>query len=215
VIYLNCHTTTVGDISELWHEDLGGRPFGAVEMKFEMGADGSRRDFGVLLIDCEKFEKSKILDRAMDFARRAASSFHDRDVMDARINGDGHASLSPRYDFIPLVGNPKKCIEKFGTPIVIHHACVEPWKLSASIAKFFHKFGLFKYSASILMSFWAFAAASDADKKFFGEKKLRTLSFFCKMAGGAVASFVRSRASGTCHFLKNARKAKTLRRGER
>ncbi|MDR1433278.1 MAG: glycosyltransferase family 8 protein [Puniceicoccales bacterium] len=207
VIYLDCDIVANGDISELWHENLAGRPFGAVEEDGNLSDEKTRLykraslllssdkfyyNSGVLLIDCEQFEKSKIFERVIAYVKGTEIflSCPEQDAMNACLGQDEHMPLSPRYNFIPFASLAKKCLGKIKEPLLIEYACVKPWQMNRATVEFFHSLGICRYATTMLLNFWKAADAMGAEK--FGSKNISpTLKFFCKSIFQPVEKFAK------------------------
>jgi lipopolysaccharide biosynthesis glycosyltransferase len=185
-----------GDISELWGEDLGDRPLGAIS------EDGNFFDFksrerhrgklgipmgnscygsGTLLINCEKFVKSKIFARVIDCIKtvQVQLSCPEQDAMNICLGRDERMSLSPRYGFCPCAPLAKMCLKKIGRPVVVHYACFKPWLMSRATVNAFHFLGLFKWQTSNFLKFWDYAAEIGFSPNSPGAVR-RTLGFLFK-----------------------------------
>ncbi|MDR1595787.1 MAG: glycosyltransferase family 8 protein [Puniceicoccales bacterium] len=218
VIYLDCDIVANGDILELWHEDLGGRPFGAVEEDGNLSDEKTRLykqsvlelskekfyyNSGVLLIDCEKFKESKIFERVIEYVgnTKIFLSCPEQDAMNACLEQDEHLPLSPKYNFIPFATLARECLKKIGKPILIEYACVKPWQMDRGTVKFFHSLKMFPYATTMLMEFWAYADTIDSGG-FDGKNIFSTLKFFLKCATQPVEIFIKK----CCSAIKSGQK---------
>ncbi|MDR1457313.1 MAG: glycosyltransferase family 8 protein [Puniceicoccales bacterium] len=197
VIYLDCDIVATGDISELWHEDLNGRPFGAVEEDGNFSDEKIRADklaylkfpeenryynSGVLLIDSKKFEESQIFERVIGQVKQTKIFLPcpEQDAMNICLRNDEHLPLHPKYNFIPFASLSKKCFFSIGKNVVlIEYACVKPWEMNRPTVKLFHCLGLCRYSTFMLLKFWYYAdQLGDVDPS--NKNPFPTLKFFYK-----------------------------------
>ncbi|MDR2628414.1 MAG: glycosyltransferase family 8 protein [Puniceicoccales bacterium] len=213
VIYLDCDTIAVGDISELWHEDLNGRPFGAVEEDGNFSDEKLRANklaylkfpeenryynSGVLLIDSKKFEESQIFERVIGQIKETKIFFPcpEQDAMNICLRNDEHLALSPKYNFMPFTPSSKKCFRKIKNPTIMHYAYIKPWKMNRTTVKLFHFLGFCRYSTSMLLKFWHYADRL-GDISPSNKNPLSTLKFFYKRLFQPTERFLRT------VFLKN------------
>ncbi|MBQ8498183.1 MAG: glycosyltransferase family 8 protein [Clostridia bacterium] len=91
IVYLDCDLVVLGDISELYHTDLGGNIFGAAPEEFVQNTPEFRLyaekalgvcpdtyvNAGVLVIDLEQFRKHKIEEKFLDLI-----THYDFDLLD-------------------------------------------------------------------------------------------------------------------------------------
>ncbi|MDR2603035.1 MAG: glycosyltransferase family 8 protein [Puniceicoccales bacterium] len=195
VIYLDCDTIAVGDIGELWNEDLKGRPFGAVEevgnfidpdavwrKRMTLGLPMGRRYYntGVLFFDCGKYQKSKIFERVVEFVKSTSISlmFPEQDAMNICLQNDEHLALSPKYNFMPFHTLSKRCLQVIKKPIVIHYAAVKVWKLNLNkiLIRILYIFGMCKYSLGMILCFWQYSDRVDGEK-FSSRSIIPTIKF--------------------------------------
>ncbi|MDR1233112.1 MAG: glycosyltransferase family 8 protein [Puniceicoccales bacterium] len=197
VVYLDCDIVAIGDIFELWNEDLNGRPFGAVEEDGNFSDEKIRADklaylkfpeenryynSGVLLIDSKKFEESKIFERVIEQVKQTKIFFPcpEQDAMNICLRNDEHLPLHPKYNFIPFASLSKKCFAAIGKNVVfIEYACVKPWEMNRTMVKLFHCLGLCRYSTFMLLKFWHYADQL-GDVNPSNKNPLSTLKFFYK-----------------------------------
>ncbi|MDR2737353.1 MAG: hypothetical protein LBB18_00210 [Puniceicoccales bacterium] len=227
VIYLDCDVIAVGDISELWTEDLRGRPFGAIEedgtlfpslprrkMKNELGIPERNVYYnsGVLLIDCQRFEKSKIFERVINVVQRVQFflKFPEQDAMNMCLKNDEHMPLSPKYNFIPCAPLAKLCLKKIRKPVIIQYASFKPWIFNRSLMRACNSLGLFKFSTSIFLKFWE--CADEVEFPVNAEKNIcGTLNFFYKELLQPIERFFRWKFKDTpISFFREYLKCKTL-----
>ncbi|MDR2778692.1 MAG: glycosyltransferase family 8 protein [Puniceicoccales bacterium] len=210
VIYLDCDIVAVGDIMELWKEDLKGCPFGAVEEDGNFSNEKIRADklaylkfpkenryynSGVLLIDSKKFEESQIFERVIDQVKKTKIflPFPEQDAMNICLRNDEHLALDPKYNFIPFASLSKKCFASVGKSLVlIEYACVKPWEMNRTMVKIFHRLGLCRYSTFMLLKFWQYADEL-GDVNPGNKNSLSTLKFFYKRLFQPIERFFKSR----------------------
>jgi lipopolysaccharide biosynthesis glycosyltransferase len=209
VIYLDCDVVVDGDIAGLWDEDLRGCPFGAVEEDgnfFNVGTRRRRRHrlgmgkcdayygSGTLLIDCRKFEESRIFERVIEWIGHTNICLPcpEQDAMNLCLRGDEHRPLSPKYGFTPCAPLAESCLRKIRKPIVIHYSCFKPWTASRATVEFFHCLGLFRRRTTLFLKFWEYA-----DGVGFGSNGrgavMATLKVFWKLAFQPIERFVAER----------------------
>ncbi|MDR2603036.1 MAG: glycosyltransferase family 8 protein [Puniceicoccales bacterium] len=216
VIYLDCDTIAVGDISELWNEDLNGCPFGAVEedgnffnektkwrrMK-EINFPENKHYYnsGVLLIDTHRFEDSKIFERVIEFMENIdlQLSCPDQDAMNLCLDCSEHMTLDPKYNFIPFASSSAKCLKKIQKPIIIHYAGKKPWEMNKKIIRFAASYGVGKYHMSMMLKYWEYADYVDG-KKFSSGNVFHTLKFLYKCLFQPIERFISRKC---CHFQKS------------
>ncbi|MDR2776508.1 MAG: glycosyltransferase family 8 protein [Puniceicoccales bacterium] len=221
VIYLDCDIVAVGDISELWNEDLNDCPFGAVEEDGNFSDEKIRADklaylkfpeenryynSGVLLIDSQKFEESQIFERVIEQVKQTKIFFPcpEQDAMNICLRNDEHLSLHPKYNFIPFASLSKKCFASIGENVVlIEYACVKPWEMNRPTVKLFHYLGLCRYSTFMLLKFWHYADQL-GDVSPSNKNPFPTLKFFYKRLFQPIGRFF-SKA------IANVRKSRTCK----
>ncbi|MDR1401741.1 MAG: glycosyltransferase family 8 protein [Puniceicoccales bacterium] len=215
VIYLDCDIVAIGDISELWNEDLQGRPFGAVEedgnffgekirankLKYlKFPKENRYYNSGVFLMDPKKFEESQIFERVINQIKKTKIFLHypEQDAMNMCLRNDEHLPLHPKYNFMPFALLAKKCFHDIGRKVVlIEYACVKPWEMNRTTVKIFHKLGLCRYSTFMLQKFWYYADKL-GDVTLSNKNPLSALKFFYKrllqplerLAVGAISKII-------------------------
>ncbi|MDR2432307.1 MAG: glycosyltransferase family 8 protein [Puniceicoccales bacterium] len=217
VIYLDCDTIAVDDISELWNEDLNGRPFGAVEedgnffntktklrKMQEINLPESKHYYntGILLIDTHRFEDNKIFERVIDFVRNTnlRLSCPDQDAMNLCLADDEHMVLDPKYNFIPFASSSEECLKKIKEPIIImHYAGKKPWEMNKKVIRFAAWCGMEKYHMAMMLKYWEYADCIDK-KKFSSGNILHTLKFLYKCLFQPIEKFISRKC---CHFQKS------------
>ncbi|MDR1528147.1 MAG: glycosyltransferase family 8 protein [Puniceicoccales bacterium] len=196
VIYLDCDIVAVGDIGELWKEDLNGRPFGAVEevgnfidpetvwrKRMTLGLPVGRRyyNMGVLFFDCGKFQESKIFERVVEFVKstRIPLALPEQDAMNVCLQNEEHLALSPKYNFMPFLMLSKRCFRTIKTPVIIHYAAVKVWQLNLNkiLIKILYLFGVCRYTLGVILCFWQYSDRVDG-KKFSSRSIIPTIKFF-------------------------------------
>ncbi|MDR0742689.1 MAG: glycosyltransferase family 8 protein [Puniceicoccales bacterium] len=217
VIYLDCDIVAIGDISELWNEDLEGRPFGAVEEDGNFSDEKIRADklaylkfpeenryynSGVLLIDSKKFEESQIFERVIEQVKQTKIFFPcpEQDAMNICLRNDEHLPLHPKYNFIPFASLSKKCFASIEKNVVlIEYACVKPWEMNRTTVKLFHCLGLCRYSTSMLLKFWHYADQL-GDMNPGNKNPFPTLKFFYKRLFQPMGRFFSKIIANTRNF---------------
>ncbi|MDR1233113.1 MAG: glycosyltransferase family 8 protein [Puniceicoccales bacterium] len=215
VIYLDCDTIAVGDISELWNEDLNGRPFGAIEedgnffnaktkwrrMK-EINFPENKHYYnsGVLLIDTHKFEDNKIFERVIGFVKNTdlQLSCPEQDAMNLCLADDEHMTLSPKYNFIPFAFSSAECLKKIKEPIIMHYAGRKPWEMNKKVIGLAALCSMKKYHMSMMLKYWEYADYVDK-KKFSNGNIFHTLKFLYKCLFQPIEQFI----SRKCCLAKN------------
>jgi lipopolysaccharide biosynthesis glycosyltransferase len=216
VIYLDCDTIAVGDISELWNEDFNGRPFGAVEEdgNFFSAKTKLRRmkeinfpenkhyyNSGVLLIDSKQFEKSQVFKRVIEFVKNTSLRLlsPEQDAMNLCLADDEHMALSPKYNFIPFASLSEECLRKVKSPTIMHYAGRKPWEMNKKVIGFAALCGMKKYHMSMMLKYWEYADYVDK-KKFSNGNIFHTLKFFYKCFFQPIEKFISRKC---CHFQKS------------
>ncbi|MDR1890704.1 MAG: glycosyltransferase family 8 protein [Puniceicoccales bacterium] len=216
IIYLDCDTIAVGDIAELWEEDLKGCPFGAVEedgnffnaktklrkmKEIHLPENKHYYNTGVLLIDTRKFEDNKIFERVIEFVKNTdlQLSCPEQDAMSLCLADNEHVSLSPKYNFIPLTLLSEECFKKVKKLTIIHYAGVKPWQTNKKVVKFAKLCGLRKYHTSMLLKYWEYADYVDR-KKFSNGNIFHALKFLYKCIFQPIEQFISRKC---CHFMKS------------
>ncbi|MDR1413845.1 MAG: glycosyltransferase family 8 protein [Puniceicoccales bacterium] len=196
VIYLDCDTITTGDISNLWNEDLQGRPFGAVEedgnfsdektklrkmKEINLPKDNHYYNSGALLIDTHKFESDKIFERVLEIIAKTnlKLSCPEQDAMNLCLADNEHMALPAIYNFMPFAPLAKQYLKNSGNVIIVHHASTKPWHMNKTIVKMFHFFGFYHYSTGVFLQYWEYADCVDK-KKFSNGNIFPALKFFYK-----------------------------------
>ncbi|MDR1457311.1 MAG: glycosyltransferase family 8 protein [Puniceicoccales bacterium] len=215
VIYLDCDTIAVGDIFELWNEDLKGRPFGAIEedgnffnektklrrMK-EINFPENRHYYnsGVLLVDSKQFEKSQVFERVIEFVKNTNLRLlsPEQDAMNLCLADDEHMALSPKYNFIPFASFSEACLKKVKSPRIIHYAGRKPWEMNKKVIRFAASCGMGKYHMSMMLKYWEYADYVD-EKKFSSGNIFHTLKFLYKCLFQPIERFISRKC---CHFQK-------------
>ena len=196
VIYLDCDIIANDDIIKLWNEDLAGCPFGAVEEegnlfsqsahrkhkeKFNIPADHKYFNSGVLLIDCKKFEQSRVYERVLEAIKNADVPFifPEQDAMNFCLNNDEHYSLSPKYNFCPFTPLAKDVLRKEKRLALIEFTCVKPWFFNRKLVRVFARLHICSYTVKFLLLFWKYS--DQVDKERYQSKDISyTLKFFYK-----------------------------------
>lgn len=178
VIYLDCDIIADGDIIELWNEDLNGCPFGAVEedgnffknkerenYKARIGVHLSNKYFlsGMLLIDCKKFEESKIFERVIKCIQTSKVAFccPEQDAMNVCLNNDEHCPLSPKYNFCPFAPLAQKCLKIIQRAVVVHYSGMKPHLCNRKLISVLSKCHMFPYVTNMFLKFWNYADRID------------------------------------------------------
>lgn len=178
VIYLDCDIIADGDIAELWNEDLAGCPFGAVEedgnffnskskerYKEGIGVPLSNKYFssGMLLIDCKKFEQSKIFERVIKCIQTSNVVFScpEQDAMNVCLSNDEHCPLSPKYNFCPFTPLAHKCLKIIQHPVIIHYSGMKPHSCNRKLISVLTKCHMFSYETNMFLKFWKYADKID------------------------------------------------------
>ncbi|MDR0693070.1 MAG: glycosyltransferase family 8 protein [Puniceicoccales bacterium] len=216
VIYLDCDIIAVGDIAELWNEDLKGRPFGAIEeggnffnektklrKMQEINLPESKHYYnsGILLIDTHKFEDDKIFERVIGFVKDTdlQLSCPEQDAMNLCLDDDEHMALDPKYNFIPFASSSEECLKKIKEPIIImHYAGKKPWEMNKKIIRFAASCGMGRYHMSMMLKYWEYADYVD-EKKFSSGNIFHTLKFLYKCLFQPIERFISRKC---CHFQK-------------
>ncbi|MDR1433276.1 MAG: hypothetical protein LBI61_02990 [Puniceicoccales bacterium] len=174
VIYVDCDVVVDGDIVELWREDLASRPFGAIEEEgnffnpkmrmqkvktLSMPAENHYYNSGVLLIDCSKFEESRIFERVIECVRctKIFLPCTEQDAMNICLKNDEHMPLSPRYNFCPSAPLARKTFRRNRNVVIVHYSMCKPWLTNERILAALYSIGMFRYSTSFLLKFWQYA----------------------------------------------------------
>ncbi|MDR0742688.1 MAG: glycosyltransferase family 8 protein [Puniceicoccales bacterium] len=217
VIYLDCDIIAVGDISELWNEDLDGRPLGVIEedgnffntktklrkmQEINLPENKHYYNSGVLLIDSKQFEKSQIFERVVDFVKNTdlKLSCPEQDAMNLCLDDDEHMALDPKYNFIPFASSSEECLKKIKEPIIImHYAGKKPWEVNKKIIRFAASCGMEKYHMSMMLKYWEYADYIDK-KKFSNGNIFQTLKFLYKCLFQPIEKFISRKC---CHFQKS------------
>ncbi|MDR0693071.1 MAG: glycosyltransferase family 8 protein [Puniceicoccales bacterium] len=195
VIYLDCDIIAIGDIAELWNEDLKGRPFGAIEevgnfidsdtvwrKRMTLGLPLGKRYYntGVLFFDCGQYQKSKIFERVVEFVKSTRISLPcpEQDAMNICLRNDEHLPLHPKYNFMPFYALSKRCLRVIKNPVVIHYAAVKVWQLNLNkiLIKILYLFGLCRYSLGMILCFWRYSDRVDGEK-FSSRSVIPTIKF--------------------------------------
>lgn len=144
IIYLDIDTIILGDIRELYSQDLGKYALGAVLEDFannyiclkekiypEYAGGDKYFNSGVLLIDLEKFNSmgyfQKIIDITVEYNDKLLCA--DQDTLNIVFQNDFKV-LDYKYNFMPDYGI--KLYEKHPdyneNPIILHYTVGKPWK---------------------------------------------------------------------------------------
>ncbi|MDR2778691.1 MAG: glycosyltransferase family 8 protein [Puniceicoccales bacterium] len=216
IIYLDCDIIAVGDIIELWKEDLGSRPFGAVEEdgnffntntklrkmeEINLPENKHYYNTGVLLIDTRKFEDNKIFERVIEFVKNTdlQLSCPEQDAMNLCLDDSEHMTLDPKYNFIPFASASEECFKKVKIHTIIHYAGVKPWQVNKNVVKFAKLCSLGIYHTSMLLKYWEYADYVDK-KKFSNGNVFHALKFFYKCLFQPIERYMSKKY---CHFIKS------------
>lgn len=141
VLYLDSDTTVLGDVRELWGEDLSGAAIGAMRDCYQDGVEFAQRwskqgaplyfNSGVMLIDLEKVRAEKAFSAAADFVAAHADEilFGDQDALNFVFWHRWHA-LDPAWNVQRYMTDPE--IAQAGwrraSPALIHYIGThKPW----------------------------------------------------------------------------------------
>jgi lipopolysaccharide biosynthesis glycosyltransferase len=108
VLYLDCDTLVVDDLSELWDLDLEGRYLGAVNNAFEPGMERHATDLGlrsaadyfnsgVLLLNLERMRADGVTGAILECARTRPLIWPDQDALNL-VLGARRLPLDPRWN---------------------------------------------------------------------------------------------------------------------
>lgn len=206
VIYLDCDIIADGDIAELWNEDLAGCPFGAVEEdgnffnsnskeRYEkrIGVPLSNKYFlsGMLLIDCKRFEESRIFERVIECIQTSNVVFScpEQDAMNVCLSNDEHCPLSPKYNFCPFTPLAEKCLKTIQRAVIFHYSGMKPHSCNRKLISVLTKCHMFSYETNIFLKFWKYADRIDVG----GYQHIRcndTLRFLWKRIFQPIERFV-------------------------
>ncbi|MDR2778693.1 MAG: glycosyltransferase family 8 protein [Puniceicoccales bacterium] len=206
VIYLDCDVIVDGDIKELWDTDLEGRSFGALndETNFFLPEDIERRkrkigiplersymSSGVLLIDLKIFEKERVFERVLEFMGQCKIPLAcpEQDAMNICLGEKEHFPINPRFNFTPFATQSKRCLKKFGPPVIIHFSCGKPWTFSKKLIGKFEQFHLFNYEIGFIKKYWKYSDEID-EHAFSSTGAKNTILFFYKRVFGKAEYFV-------------------------
>ncbi|MDR2737351.1 MAG: glycosyltransferase family 8 protein [Puniceicoccales bacterium] len=195
VIYLDCDVVVVGDIADMWNEDLRCRALGVVDernfhvpgkRKIAMGFTVLRCYFnsGVLLIDYKKFLASKIFERVLNLIHTTEFSlmYPEQDAMNLCLSCGEYAILSPKYNFIPFGSVSKSTIKAIKKPVIVHNADWKPSSFNRKVVKFLNALLFFRdYRLRMVSEFWEYANAV-CPKCWGRQPVLNTLIFFIALA---------------------------------
>lgn len=139
-IYLDCDTIVLGDLSELWRQDIGDNPIAAVhdyimesfcrsktlsadftgslpaqaylERYLGMDAEGSKNYFqaGVLVLNLQKIRALNVTDAMVESLERQKHWFLDQDVLNKTFSGM-HAHLPPEWNVINMIDDISNHLE--------------------------------------------------------------------------------------------------------
>lgn len=143
VIYSDVDVVAMGDIAEMYKEDLKGYGIAGVweskyekgfniERKIRLGLKDTHRYFcaGHLIIDSQYWRNNNIIKDLLDIASNNQSILkgHDQDALNIYFN-DNYLDLPLKYSFV-YPSNGKELEE----PIIIrHYTKVKPWDISPDI----------------------------------------------------------------------------------
>lgn len=108
VVYIDCDTLVVGDITDLFSMDLQGRPFATgydcqrVEYKKMIGVPSAAPYYnsGVLVVDTDEWNRRNCTQRLVDTISRSLHNFFaDQDLLELTLR-DAAAILLPQYNFL-------------------------------------------------------------------------------------------------------------------
>ena len=135
IIYLDCDTIVVGDIADLYNEELQDNPIGMVrDFTHYVDSDNYGFNSGVMLIDKKRFENMRIRERCFELLKECNKyKFPDQDALNA-ICKDNIKELGPEYNYQVSLAYYHKFKEKIknkkyknlflNSPIVVHFSYV-------------------------------------------------------------------------------------------
>lgn len=205
-IYLDCDVIVDADITELWHTDLGNCSFSALndEGNFLLSEDAERRkkvagiplnriymSSGVLLLDSQKFVKSRILERVIEVIKNhhGALVCPEQDAMNICIGEDEYVPLDPRFNFTPFANLAKKRIREGIVPAIIHYSCMKPWTFNRKLVDWLYKSHLFRYELGFIEKYWHYS--DDIDPHGYSAQTVKvTIKALYKRVFGPIEYFV-------------------------
>jgi lipopolysaccharide biosynthesis glycosyltransferase len=152
VIYLDVDTIVLGDIAQLWDEDMKGRMILAVPELNRSVMDmldpkiisdcalnpvASYFNAGVLMLDVKQWRMRTMMEHAFEFVRRyyGAIKFWDQDVLNS-LAADDWLPLDPRWNRRVdhhWIGSQTELIARAGVNGIIHFAsAVKPWDFTVN-----------------------------------------------------------------------------------
>jgi lipopolysaccharide biosynthesis glycosyltransferase len=148
ILYLDCDTLVVDDLSLLWDVDLQGSYLGAVDNAFEPGAErhatdlglGSARDYfnsGVLLLNLDLMRTENATDAILECARTRSLVWPDQDALNL-VLGRRRLRLDPKWNCMnvlfygapPSTFDPEAAKAAAAAPAILHFEGPEmakPW----------------------------------------------------------------------------------------
>jgi len=178
LLYMDCDTVVLGDISKLFEETLCFDIIAAVPtMPNDGGRDARRRldlsmqhkyfNSGILLLDCQKWQQKGIYDKLMLLEKeyRDRLIFCDQDLLNKCFDGNRYKVLSPIYN-----ATNNDITDELHQKAVIRHfeGGVKPWKQHP--LKIWAKRYKAKYRG--LWEFWKVAIRSPFKDELFAKYPL-------------------------------------------
>ena len=138
-IYLDSDVIALGDIRELWEQDLEGYAFGAVAdigysgvfyqnctENLGVSTDNIYPNAGVLLIDCRRWREDGVTDKLLQIGREKKDYLLvlNEDILSVAFNHNNYKLLDNRFNLTDL--NSRIC--KYSAPQITDEYMAEQWK---------------------------------------------------------------------------------------
>tara|TARA_Y100001960_G_C14776781_1_gene883732 strand:+ start:2210 stop:3091 length:882 start_codon:yes stop_codon:yes gene_type:complete len=140
IIYSDVDVIAMGDIAEMYNEDMHGYAVAAVwEEKYENGynlerknrleLDDSHKYFcaGHLIMDCDKWRQDNTLDKLMKIATEKSDKLvgHDQDALNICFS-DNYQPLPSKYSY--FYGR-----ETLDSLVIRHYTKIKPWEINPNV----------------------------------------------------------------------------------
>lgn len=156
VLYIDADIIVLGDLAELYCEDLGVFHLGAVpaysdamfrhQIDLGLPYDNQYFNAGILLIDCKYFRDNNITDILIEETLRIKPDLQDQDVLNIHFENnykilDCKYNVTQRmYEYLKNRSN-QNVQNALDNPFIIHYIIKKPWAdLSAMYVEYFWKY---------------------------------------------------------------------------
>lgn len=161
ILYLDSDTIIVGNLNELFHQDLQGNPVGMVidsvardyKKIVGFGEDENYYNAGVILYDLKKWNELRCTDQIIDHIKNVRNDYEalDQDLINFVLKNQ-ITTIDPRYNFEPFCVRykAKDYIKAFGDKGYYSQATIDAAKSKVKVLHCFRFLGMFPWHKDIL-----------------------------------------------------------------